>query len=102
LWLGVILLRTLALSEFLAGAANVDFDLRAAAEAAQWHRESVRNKDKREGAESWPKVKFDRQIVAIAAVEGASAIYSNDRDVKRLGERSGLPVFAMDDLPAPF
>lgn len=61
------------------------FGERAAVEAAARHRESMKQGDKKEGSTSWAKVKFDRQIVAIAAVEGASRIYSNDDDIKRLG-----------------
>ena len=48
---------------------------------------------------TWAKVKFDRQIVAIALVEGASAIYSDDRGVKVFGEIAGLRVVRIPDLP---
>lgn len=60
--------------------------------------------DKREGAPAetpWTKVKFDRQIVAIAIVNGASEIISDDPHVKALGERWGIRVTSVDDLPIP-
>jgi len=54
----------------------VDFDQRAAVEVAAATREALAAGDKRAGSESaWAKVKFDRQIIAIARVEGASAIF---------------------------
>ena len=41
--------------------------------------------NKKDGSgEPWAKIKYDRQIVAIAKVIGASAIYSDD------GESNGL------------
>ena len=48
----------------------------------------------------WAKVKYDRQIVAIAKVSGATAIYSDD-DVRTLGGRHGIPVLGLADLPLP-
>lgn len=50
---------------------------------------------------NWSKVKFDRQIVAIARVEGAERIYSNDDDIKRLGASDGIEVMMLDDLELP-
>jgi hypothetical protein len=50
---------------------------------------------------NWSKVKFDRQIVAIARVEGAERIYSNDDDIKRLGASDGIEVITLDDLELP-
>ena len=49
----------------------------------------------------WTKVKFDRQIVAIALVNGASEIISDDPHVKAIGERWGVKVTSVDDLPIP-
>jgi predicted nucleic acid-binding protein len=88
-----IIVPTPALSEVLIGAGDaapqyldiinrssrfkiVPFGERAAVEAAAAHREAIGAGDKREGVTSWAKVKFDRQIVAIAKVEGAHRIYS--------------------------
>jgi hypothetical protein len=53
---------------------------------------------KKEGSADWSKVKFDRQIVAIAKVEGAERIYSNDNDIRRFGASDGIEVIMLDDL----
>jgi len=80
----------------------VSFDQRAAAEAAMMAKTDIDSGDKRGGSEdTWAKVKFDRQIVAIAIVEGAKVIYSDDRGVKRIGERNGLKVIRIHELPLP-
>jgi predicted nucleic acid-binding protein len=114
----VVIVPTPALSETLIGAGDAAsqyldilsktprfriaaFGPRAAVEAAERHRQALRNNDKKEGAESWAKVKFDRQIIAIAKVEGAERIYSNDTDIYRFGRADGLQVVRLEDLPAP-
>jgi predicted nucleic acid-binding protein len=79
----------------------VPFGQRAAVEAAAAHREALRAGDKKEGSDSWLKVKFDRQIVAIAKVEGAEVIYSNDEDIERFSVRDNLKVVRLDQLPSP-
>jgi hypothetical protein len=70
-------------------------------EAAAAHRDALRDGDKKEGLLSWLQVKFDRQIVAIAKIEAADAIYSNDRDIERLSARDGITVIQLDQLPTP-
>jgi predicted nucleic acid-binding protein len=77
------------------------FGTRAAVEAAARHREAIAAGDKKEGALSWAKVKFDRQIIAVARVEGAERIYSEDGDVLRLGRAEGFQVFSLADLDEP-
>src|SRR5579872_2164713 len=58
------------------------FDLRAALELAVMTDAVLSRSDKREGSSAtWAKVKFDRQIIAIAKVERVSCIYSEDADV---------------------
>jgi hypothetical protein len=58
--------------------------------------------DKRDGAIiSITKLKFDRQIVAIAKVSNVSIIYSEDKDIKKYGERIGINVVKPDELPLP-
>ncbi len=58
--------------------------------------------DKREGLQAdWTKVKFDRQIVAIALVNNASEIISDDADVAAIGERWGVKVTSIEELPLP-
>lgn len=55
---------------------------------------------KKGGADSapWQKVKFDRQIVAIAKVHGVATIYSDDLDIKKHGRDCGLQVLGSEDL----
>ena len=75
------------------------FDLRAAIEVALMIRHAP---DQGDGAaEPRVKVRYDRQIVAIAKVSGAAAIYSDDGDVRTLGDRHGIPVLGLADLPLP-
>lgn len=80
----------------------VDFDQRAAVEVAAATREAQKSGDKRSGSEStWAKIKFDRQIVAIAKVENAEIIYSDDADIARFAKDLGIRVFRIADLPLP-
>jgi predicted nucleic acid-binding protein len=81
----------------------VSFDERAAIEAA------VRTYQARQGgvakggnpAASKAKIKFDRQIVAIALVEGATAIYSDDDHVCVYAKEAGIESYRLADLPLP-
>lgn len=77
------------------------FGERAAVEAAALHREDIAGGTKKDAGEVWAKVKFDKQIVAIAKVEGATCIYSDDGDIVRHGRRSGLHVVTLRELPDP-
>lgn len=78
------------------------FGIRAALEAAEMTRNAIESGGKRGKAKGpWSKVKVDRQIVAIAKVHGAKTIYSDDGDVRSLGEDSGIAVKRIADLPLP-
>jgi hypothetical protein len=80
----------------------VDFDQRAAVEVAAAPREALAAGDKRGGSDSpWAKIKFDRQIIAIARVEGATTIYSDDDDIVRFAKSYGIAVIRVCDLPLP-
>lgn len=61
--------------------------------------------DKRDGLAAdeciWDKVNFDRQIVAIAKVEGASTIYSTDRHVHLHAEKWGIDCKNISDVVEP-
>ena len=114
-----IIVPTPALSELLVGAGNagpeyldilgknaafkiVDFDQRAAVEVAAAIREALDSGNKKGGSKSsWAKIKFDRQIIAIAKVEQASTIYSDDGDIERFSKGSGIKVVRVSDLPLP-
>ena len=79
------------------------FDERAAVEAAarvfQARARGQRKGGNPEAAKS--KIKFDRQIIAVASVEGATAVYSDDKDVCAYAREAGMDAFQLSDLPLP-
>lgn len=80
------------------------FDERAAFEVAVMIRDALKpfgRKRRKLTAATWAKVKFDRQIVAIAKVNGASVIYSDDKDVRTFAQHSHLIVIGLAELPMP-
>lgn len=114
-----IVVPTPVLSEVLvrAGAARTDylrilqqsshfkiapFDVRAAVDVAEMTKTAIDAGDKRAGsAGTWAKVKFDRQIVAIAKNEQVTAIYSDDPDIKNTAAQFGIPVIGLFEMPVP-
>lgn len=80
-----------------------EFGERAAVEAAELTRNAKESGSKfgatRES--QWAKVKFDRQIVAIARVVGAKAIYTNDYQLAKHARAADLEAITLDDLPEP-
>lgn len=78
------------------------FEQRAAIEAADAIAQArKRNKSKKDSDASWTKVKFDRQIVAIAKSRGASVIYSDDKDIEKFAKGTGIQVIKTRELPLP-
>lgn len=78
------------------------FDIRAAIEAGMAFYSARQQGDKKSGSSrSWQKVKFDRQIVSIAKVNNATAVYSNDKQVRRWAEELGMRGIAVWDLESP-
>lgn len=78
------------------------FDEMAAIELASIEHEARSKGDKRGGTGApWTKVKFDRQIVAIAKAHGATRLYSDDEDVIKYGTKAGLEVISTWNLPLP-
>ena len=78
------------------------FDERAAIELAAMELAERSRGGKRGGLDSpWQKVKFDRQIVAIAKVNGSHTIYSDDSDVRSFASKAGLKVVSTWQLPIP-
>lgn len=78
------------------------FDLRAAIEVAAMSRDAMAKGNKRDKSNAtWAKVKYDRQIVAIAKVHGVTTIYSDDGDVRTLGTQAKIKVVSVADLPLP-
>lgn len=81
------------------------FDQKAAIEAALSIKDSLDRGglkiDASDSRVSRGKVKFDRQIVAIAKAEGAEAIYSDDDDVVRYARNAGLRAYRTADIDPP-
>ena|ERR1017187_6149958 len=78
------------------------FDERAAVELAMRLREARKAGDQREGLPiTKGAMKFDRQIVAIALVNGATVLYSDDGGVAKFAAGCGLKVRRVFDLPVP-
>ena len=80
------------------------FDVRAAVELAAMEIIARGKGSKKRPAKEdspWQKVKFDRQIVAIAKVHSARIIYSDDGDIKNIAEEVGIRVIPCWELPLP-
>ncbi|MFD0979967.1 type II toxin-antitoxin system VapC family toxin [Tropicimonas aquimaris] len=81
------------------------FDQKAAIEAALAMSDAIRRGGHRVDAASpdatKTKIKFDRQIVAIAKAEGAHSVYSDDDDVHNYATRSGMKAYRTADLDLP-
>lgn len=79
-----------------------DFDKRAAIEVSLQIREAMGSGNKKGGSVStWAKVKFDRQIIAIAKVESITTIYSDDKDLVKYAKAQEIEVKGINDLPIP-
>ncbi|PZV35971.1 PIN domain-containing protein [Mesorhizobium kowhaii] len=80
------------------------FDQRAAIEVAAMTRNSFdggRKPARRPDESTWAKLKYDRQIVAIAVVVGARAIYSDDKGIRAVADRQRIPVVRLSELELP-
>jgi hypothetical protein len=58
-------------------------------------------KKRGDSSATWARVKYDRQIVAVAKVAGATTIYSDDGDVAALAKAAKVEVVRLADLPLP-
>ena len=90
-----------AISEF--GVFQIwSFDTLEAIEVAAMTKNDLDRGEKRGGASpeaTWAKIKYDRQIVAIARVAQATTIYTDDKDIRTFGARAGLTIIGLEDLP---
>lgn len=78
------------------------FDIRAAVELAQMTNDLATGSDKRAGIDApWTKIKFDRQIVAIARVHRATAIYTDDDKLIAFAALNEISCVRLADLPIP-
>ena len=91
--------------EALAGMGRIKvkpFGQRAAVETAMMTQQAIDAGDKKAGSGApWQKVKVDRQIIAVARVEGATAIYSDDGDLIAFAKALGMEVVSTWTLPLP-
>jgi predicted nucleic acid-binding protein len=78
------------------------FETRAAIEVAVMTRGALASGDKRGGSTApWAKIKFDRQIVAIAKVVQATEIYTDDEDVANIARLVNIPTIGLAKLALP-
>ena len=78
------------------------FDVRAAVELAIMTAKDIKDGDKRAGSTAtMAKLKFDRQIVAIAKVNSGSLIYTNDKNLIKFANARDVETIALWDLPLP-
>ena len=78
----------------------VEFDRRAAIELAAFTRTALSSGNKNDGISApWAKIKFDRQIVAIAKVNQAHTVYSDDDDLRKAARKVGLTAVGVHELP---
>jgi predicted nucleic acid-binding protein len=113
-----VLIPTPVLSEFLVGAGPdkgkfleefmgshaftiAPFDQRAAIELAYLTENDNNSNRIPIGITSKAKIKFDRQIVAIAKVAQASKFYTDDGDLAILAKNNGMSVVMTWEIPLP-
>lgn len=79
------------------------FDTLAAIEVSAMTRQAIDNGGKRGGAgdSTWAKVKYDRQIIAIAKVHRATIIYSDDNHIHSHCKDTSINVIRLADIPVP-
>ena len=78
------------------------FDQRAAVELATMTREALQEGNLRAGTQATrAKLKFDRQIVAIARTQNETTIFSDDHDIATLAEPLELQVIPVHALRLP-
>ena len=78
-----------------------DFNALAAVEASVMIAEIFGSEEKPIGGDARVKMKFDIMIAAIAKVNGATVVYSDDPGLTKLGKRYGFEVIGVAQLPAP-
>jgi predicted nucleic acid-binding protein len=78
------------------------FDTKAAIEVAAMTRAALGEGDKKGGSSDvWHKVKFDRQIVAIARVHRATTIYSDDKNIRTIAKAVNIQTIGLAALLLP-
>lgn len=80
------------------------FDLRAAIECSMIEDSDIATGKPLDELKGKQKVKFDRQIIAIALAQRAQIIYTGDRDLSQRAKKCGLQSilsWELDPLPKP-
>jgi len=77
------------------------FDIRAAVECSEIEDGASKSKRLLTEVESKAKVKFDRQIIAIAKARGAKTIYTGDDGLAKCAQKNNLSVIMTWELPLP-
>ncbi|HWB85308.1 MAG TPA: hypothetical protein VG675_14290 [Bryobacteraceae bacterium] len=106
--LAEIMMAGRAISEYIEGVRQFScfqvraFDERAAIElAARLGNHQKKNRRRFKKVAAWNKIKFDRQIVAVAKSQGAQAVYSDDIHVRKFALECGMDAHKLGDLPIP-
>ena len=76
------------------------FDQLAAIELSEIAKGEL-GKKRPDNTTTYAKLRYDRQIVAIAKVRRVTAIYSDDGGVATLAKKLEIPVIGIADLPLP-
>jgi hypothetical protein len=77
------------------------YDERAAIELAAQYKATQKSNKNLAKQPAWNKLKFDRQIVAVAKVQGAAAVYSDDDQVRRFARECGMEGYGLSDIKVP-
>lgn len=77
------------------------FDQRAAIEVALLTDADLQSGKKLTAEQTIAKVKYDRQIIATAKVNGVKTIYSDDGQLEKIARANGIKVIQTWNLPLP-
>lgn len=77
------------------------FDQIAAIEVAMLTDIDLQSNRKLSDKETWAKVKYDRQIIAIAKANNVKTIYSDDGGLAKTARANGIAVVSTWELDAP-
>jgi predicted nucleic acid-binding protein len=77
------------------------YDERAAIELAAQYVSTKKTNKEREKQAPWNKIKFDRQIVAIAKTQGVSVVYSDDDQLRQFARECGMDAYGLAEISVP-
>lgn len=80
----------------------ISFDIKSAIELSfLLDADGNSSKKKLSRTETWAKVKFDRQIVAIAKAHSVKGLYTDDMHLGEIATANGIVAYHIWDLPLP-